>query len=170
VRSISGTVQDQIEGTRQTRADQQAWQHSLTTFHPQAILELGTGSGTFSRWLSKRVAWFATIDIEQPEAETPGFRRLSVWDDEPEIIALIRQAPRPFVLFCDDGNKPLEVAKYAPALRIGDVVAVHDLGTEVDPGRDIPSWLTVIHKGSLTGFFRKTRHAPWRERLRGGHV
>jgi hypothetical protein len=154
-----------VEGAAQYEADRQAWQQFFDSVRPKAILELGTGTGVFSRWLAERVAWFATLDIEEPEPGTPGFHRLSVWDNEPEILALIKQAPRPFVLFCDDGDKPLEIGKYAPAVRVGDFVAVHDVGTEVSLDRDIPPWLTVVRAGGLTAFCRKTGHPPFQDRV-----
>jgi hypothetical protein len=159
-------VAELVEGAAQYLADRDAWQEFLDTARPQAILELGTGTGVFSRWLAEHVGWFATLDIEEPPSAPPGFRRLSVWDDEPEILALIEQAPRPFVLFCDNGDKPLEIAKYAPAVRVGDFVAVHDVGTEVSLERDIPAWLAVVRTGGLTAFCRKTAHPPLGERLK----
>ena len=158
-------VGDLVEGAAQYEADRDAWQQFLDSVRPQAILELGTGTGVFSRWLAEHVAWFATVDIEPPQAGTPGFHRLSVWDNESEILALIKQAPRPFVLFCDNGDKPLEIVKYAPAVRPGDFVAVHDVGTEVTLDRDIPPWLTVVRAGGLTVFCRKTGHPPFRDRV-----
>jgi hypothetical protein len=158
-------VGDLVEGAAQYEADQEAWQQFFDSVRPKAILELGTGTGVFSRWLAEHVEWFVTLDIEEPQPGTPGFRRLSVWDDEPEILALIGQAPRPFVLFCDNGDKPLEIRKYAPAVRVGDFVAVHDVGTEVSLERDIPPWLAVVRTGGLTVFCRKTGHPPFRDRF-----
>jgi hypothetical protein len=160
---LARVVGDLVEGARQYEDDRQAWQEFFDSVRPKAILELGTG--VFSRWLAEHVEWFATLDIEEPQPGTPGFHRLSVWDDEPEILALIGQAPRPFVLFCDDGDKPLEVRKYAPAVRVGDSVAVHDVGTEVSLERDIPPWLAVVTAGGLTAFCRKIGHPRLRERM-----
>jgi hypothetical protein len=136
----------------------------LTLVRPCGLVELGTGSGVFSSWLAERVKWFATLDIRELNPQTPGFHRLNVWEDEDEIVALMAAAPRPFVLFCDDGNKALEVAKYAPALRVGDYLAVHDFGTEVIYS-DIPPNYTLVHTGGLTGFFRKAHADPPGERL-----
>jgi cephalosporin hydroxylase len=36
----------------------------------------------------------------------------------------------PLLLFCDDGDKPREFATFAPCLRRGDYVGVHDWGLE----------------------------------------
>lgn len=160
---LARVVGDLVEGARQYEDDRQAWQEFFDSVRPKAILELGTG--VFSRWLAEHVEWFATLDIEEPQPGTPGFHRLSVWDDEPEILALISRAPRPFVLFCDDGDKPLEIEKYAPAVRVGDFVAVHDVGTEVSLERDLPPWLALVQAGGLTAFCRKIAHPPLRERI-----
>ena len=53
------------------------------------------------------------------------------------------------LLFCDNGNKPLEVELYAPTLRTGDVIGVHDWETEVC-GDDVdhilcePDWVPYL--------------------------
>lgn len=41
---------------------------------------------------------------------------------------------RPALVFCDNGNKPRELIEYAPILRPGDYLSVHDYGTEVMDG------------------------------------
>ena len=40
----------------------------------------------------------------------------------------------PLLLLCDNGAKPLEMATFVPLLRAGDIVGVHDWGTEVNEG------------------------------------
>ena len=37
----------------------------------------------------------------------------------------------PACVFCDNGNKPAELKAYAPLLRPGDFISVHDYGTEI---------------------------------------
>ncbi len=49
------------------------------------------------------------------------------------IARLIGPAPFPVLMFCDNGEKPKEVALYGPLLRPGDVLAVHDWYEEHDP-------------------------------------
>ena len=97
---------------------------------------------------SARLSW------RTPGRPTPGFVQLDLWDHAEEVRDLISQAPRPFVLFCDDGNKPLEVATFAPALRTGDVLAVHDLGTEIFE-HDIPADFAEVLTAGLTGFYER---------------
>ncbi len=38
----------------------------------------------------------------------------------------VQAAPGPVLIYCDDGDKPREVAAYAPLLRKGDLIAAHD--------------------------------------------
>ncbi len=106
--------------------------------------------------MSARVEWFTTIDVHAPDPGTPGFVQLDVWDRADDVRALISDAPRPLVLYCDNGNKPLEVETFAPALRAGDFLAVHDLGTEIFP-ENIPSSFIERLTFGLTGFYEKTQ-------------
>lgn len=75
------------------------------------------------------------------------------------VLALIAQ-PGQTILYCDNGLKPKEVQLYAPHLKSGDLLAVHDWGTEIYPA-DIPAILTQIEADmtdslrSMTAFFIK---------------
>ena len=128
----------------------------LGDVQPRGLLELGTASGTFSKWLSERVEWFTTLDIGTPDAPTPGFMQLDILGRPDDVRKLIAEAPRPFVLYCDNGDKQREVEMYGPTLHVGDFMAVHDLGTEVF-ARNVPDNFTerVVH--GLTGFYEKAR-------------
>ena len=119
---------------------------------PRAALELGTASGAFSNWLNERVEWFRTIDIDTPAAATPGFMQLDVWAKPDAVRELVAQAPRPFVLYCDNGNKVREVETFAPSLNVGDFLAVHDFGTEILP-RHIPPTFDECLTLGLTSFY-----------------
>jgi hypothetical protein len=92
--------------------------------------------------------------VQAPTREPQGFVRLDVWRQSDEVRELIAAAPRPFVLYCDNGSKPLEVGTFAPALRPGDFLAVHDLGTEVFT-RDIPAGFAARLVRGLTGFYER---------------
>jgi hypothetical protein len=120
---------------------------------PAGLLEFGTYIGAFSRWLADRVAWFRTFDVYKPEQPPPGFRLGDVLHDGRKIRRLICHAPRPFVLFCDNGHKIHEVQTYAPSLCENDYLAVHDLGTEIHPS-DIPHRLSEVLAQGRTGFYR----------------
>jgi hypothetical protein len=143
-----------LPGALQAPEDLSAWDDFLARTQPRGLIELGTGSGSFSRWLSERVQWFKTIDLGTPDPRTPGFVRLNVFDQAEDVRDLISRAPRPFLFYCDNGNKPLEVETFAPALHVGDFLAVHDLGTEIF-AKDIPANFTELLTFGLTGFYAK---------------
>jgi hypothetical protein len=145
-----------LPGALQAREDLEAWNVFLASAQPRAVMELGTASGSFSRWLSERVEWFRTIDIGTPQPGTPGFIRLDLWERAEDVRDLIARAPRPFVLYCDNGDKRLEVETFAPALQVGDFLAVHDLGTEILE-QDIPADFTERLTFGLTGFYERRR-------------
>ena len=80
--------------------------------------------------------------------------------EHPEVVA--RVLDRPVALLCDNGDKPREVALFAPLLHSGSILVAHDWGTEIGPA-DIPSCLTEIlgnlcdQWGSASRVFRTTR-------------
>ena len=119
------------------------------------IIELGTLWGGFSLFLFlqalQRNMTFITFDdgsyavtqckTDGPLAvDTPLGQRLdltdhcvhgNVFDDCYEIVTSYLQGPGRCVLFCDDGNKPKEFATFAPLAKPGDIIVVHDWGTEI---------------------------------------
>jgi hypothetical protein len=143
-----------LPGALQAREDVDAWEDFLSRARPRGALELGTASGVFSRWRNERVEWFKTVDIGRPERRTPGFVHLDVWARPQKVHDLIAKAPRPFVLYCDDGNKRLEVETFGPSLHPGDFLAVHDVGTEFFPD-EMPGGYEELLVHGLTGFYRK---------------
>jgi hypothetical protein len=145
-----------LPGALQAREDLEAWNLFLPQAQPRGLLELGTATGSFSKWLSERVEWFRTIDIGTPQSDTPGFVRLDIWEQTKDVRDLIAQAPRPFILYCDDGDKRREIETFAPALQVGDFLAVHDLGTEILE-QEIPTNFTERLTFGLTGFYERHR-------------
>ena len=132
----------------QTWADFQVWEKLLNA-HPElrSIVELGTGEAGFSRYLhlqaKARGLEFATFDrVRMDNHRQSGFQEVDVFA-EPERVAACLISPT--VLFCDNGDKPREVALYAPLLQPGDLLVVHDFGTEFWP-RHIPDTLKRIHR------------------------
>lgn len=148
-----------LPGALQTREDLEGWRWFLGEARPHGALELGTASGAFAHWLNARISWFKTVDIEKPDRRTPGFLRLDVWSRPQRVHDLIAKALRPFVLFCDDGDKQLEVETFGPSLRGGDYLAVHDVGTEFFP-EQMPAGYEELRIHGLTGFYRKSGPAP----------
>ena len=141
-----------VPGAAQAHEDLRAWEDIIRDVEPQAVLELGTASGAFSKWLDQRATWFRTVDIHVPDTPAPGFVQVDVWASPETVHDLIVQAPRPFVLYCDDGDKPREVATFASSLRAGDLLAVHDFGTEIFP-RHIPATFAERLTRGLTSFY-----------------
>jgi hypothetical protein len=143
-----------LPGALQAREDVDAWEDFLSRARPRGALELGTASGVFSRWLDERVEWFKTVDIGKPPRRTPGFVHLDVWARPQKVHDLIAKAPRPFVLYCDDGNKRREVETFGPSLDPDDYLAVHDVGTEFFTD-EMPGGYEELLVHGLTGFYRK---------------
>lgn len=133
----------------------------LLNAHPElrAIVELGTAQGGLSWYLSyqagARGMTFKTFDVVRPDSEVPNWQRLNVLREVDEIV---RWFEHPMLLVCDNGNKPLEVSLYAPKLRQGDLLAVHDWNTEIYED-DIPTTLRMVHEDwcqSMTRVFERT--------------
>ena len=111
------------------------------------VVELGSGMGGFSFYLflqaKFRNASFYTWDINPvhqavlPFAEEIGFSQRCHQGDllkDEKVIKEIRDLismKRKTLLFCDNGNKPKEVALYVPYLKPGDYMAVHDWDHEI---------------------------------------
>jgi len=117
----------------------------LRAVRPATILELGTGRGGmalyFCLYARATGAQFVTYDRDCTWTETELHRQLGFAQafrqgdlQTAEAIEAIRmrmqQKGRVFVL-CDNGHKPWEFRTFAPSLKSGDVIAVHDWGVEI---------------------------------------
>jgi len=122
--------------------------------HPYTtIIELGTGNGAMSMYLNiqarSRGMVFASYDVRvstiSQVSRLPsqlGFDAIvgNVFDDKTVdfVKKLIdKHGETPFVIFGDNGNKPMEWKVYGPLLRPGDFFVVHDWNTEFK-AEDIP--------------------------------
>ena len=152
------------------------------------IVEFGTWNGNFSiylaLWCLRRNADFYTYDIINWKKATDSFNNnressanfLSQFLDghfepgnvleEPlkTKIASLISSDGCTVLFCDNGNKKLEFNLYAPYLKPGDIIIVHDWKKEINPpdieGICIACNIKEIHKDlsaeeGWLGFFQK---------------
>lgn len=132
----------------QSWADFLLWERVFNA-HPKLLrlVELGTGEGGFSRFLAlqaeTRGITFYTFDSVDMGHGLDQFERCDIFAEPGRVATRFR--PGATLLFCDDGDKPREVATFAPLLGIGDLVVVHDWGDEIAL-RDIPSELRMIHE------------------------
>lgn len=157
-------------------ADFLLWEKALNNHRElKCMVELGTGRGGFSLYLLlqcvQRGMWFESWDTAPVPAvhTTVGgalgmekhVRTGDIFGAGREAMAatLGNSTNHPLLLFCDNGNKPREFAEFVPLLRPGDLVAVHDWGTEMNPP-DIPDGLVIDHMaeladrlGAMTRFF-----------------
>jgi cephalosporin hydroxylase len=111
-------------------------------FKPEIIIELGTYYGGFTKYLTE---WFSNIPIYTIDIVD----RLSILDtkifcDRGNVIQIITDifknneflinllsCKKKKIFFCDDGNKKKEINLFAKFLLPGDLLGVHDVGTEV---------------------------------------
>lgn len=132
----------------------------LAVHQPLIAVELGTDEGGFSGWLADLIApWGGrvyTFDILRKFRDTflADFPNLAFTQADvlagchPLVSALVAE-PRVF-LYCDNGDKKKEVELYAPLLREGSLLGVHDYNTEI-PG----AWVEP-HVAALG--YEKERH------------
>lgn len=115
----------------------------LAVHRPTTVVELGTDEGGFAGFLADTVRpWggrVVTFDIARKlrpgwEAAFPNatFVQADVLSAEPaaRVLELLRGASRA-LLYCDNGDKPREVALYAQHVPVGSLLGVHDYNTEI---------------------------------------
>jgi len=124
----------------------------LVSTWPSLVIELGTGTGAFSLYLACYCAAygfdFHTFDLGDKDHahQRPNERALHAvkalgghvhksdvfGEGTVELIRFfIGRSGGPAFIYCDNGDKPREVETYAPLLRKGDFLGVHDYGTEI---------------------------------------
>ena len=146
----------------QAPIDYVIWTRILDEHPVELIVELGTAWGGFALYLSHLATahgiGFVTFDRVDHRTAGPdrtfGNREAAAADlgdafvcadvlANPEVvIGAIRG--RRVVLLCDNGDKPREVALFAPELRPGSVLVAHDWGTEIG-WEDIPLCLIQLY-------------------------
>ena len=121
----------------------------LKEHDPKLIIEFGTHHGGFTKHFAK---WFPTIPIYSIDICWQISRKDEEWFRENTnvtfmimdmfkkewLISSLLSIPIRKLLFCDNGKKEKELRLYAPLLREGDILGVHDWDTEV-------SWENVKH-------------------------
>jgi hypothetical protein len=126
----------------------------------EAIVELGTFQGGFSRYLNAqavvREMSFVTFDVIEPSSPPPFFVKLDIYRYPEQVNDYLR---RPVALFCDGGNKPRELKTFPPMCGEGSIFVVHDWGTET-LATDVPDFLKEVYgdfcdeHGSASRVFR----------------
>jgi len=132
----------------QTAQAIQMWEKVLSSLSFSRFVELGTGRGNMSLffwlWCIEREATFYSWDHAQRWEKDGIFEMLrfdlaftcgDIFKQSGEIVSRL-QCPGQTILFCDNGNKTKEVRRFAPHLKPGDLLAVHDWETECK-GKDL---------------------------------
>lgn len=150
------------------------WERVLNQHQPKQIIELGTLYGGFSLFLClqaiQRNATFTTFDIDTNAGhkafDTPLGKLLDLRshfvcgdifnETACKVVELIKQ-PGQTILYCDDGNKPAEVALFAQHLKPGDLLVVHDWGTEIKAEHIPYDWVEEIESDMLDSVQSMTR-------------
>lgn len=116
------------------------------------VLEIGTGSGVlttlFGIHAMLRGGRMMTVEksrvLNKGRANLLEMLSVNVYCDDC-FCERIRNAARAFLdvvgkptlVYCDGGDKPKELATFAPECGIGDIIGVHDWGVELD-WKDVP--------------------------------
>jgi len=127
----------------QTWQDLALWEEFFNRAKVKSVVELGTFKGGMAMFLTlqgiARDFLVVTIDhanhgapkeqLEKLGTQVLSMDLLSEATIEP-MAELFARLPKPLILFCDNGNKPLEWNRFVPLLSPGDFAAVHDWGSE----------------------------------------
>lgn len=108
----------------------------LEVENPKTIVEFGTGFGGLSIllgiWARINGCDFKTYDQTDIREEIHIFEKLSINFEcvdihtaIPQIAERMRQ-PGKTIVFCDNGNKHREIVAFAPFLKDGDLILMHD--------------------------------------------
>lgn len=159
-------------GMAQTWNDLALWEAFLDRHRIASFVELGTWRGGMAVFLAvqcrARGIRFVSVDWDTGQIQRPDLLQ----DLAAEVLAvdlhsgegavrmkdILAALPRPLLLFCDDGDKRLEVSTFGPCLQSGDLLAVHDWLAEIGP-EDVPGEYLPVMVGeceatrSLTRFF-----------------
>lgn|SRR3990167_3689828 len=135
------------------------WEKVLNENEFKRIIEIGSYkwgmSLLFYLFCLQKKAEFYTYDVEKftpPRVVreiglTKHFKMLDVFSIEKEIGKLIQKEGKTIV-YCDGGNKANELEVFHKYLKSGDIIAVHDWGTEIDA---YPNTLIEIYAKECDG-------------------
>jgi cephalosporin hydroxylase len=150
--------------------DLQRWEFVFSNYHLGSLMELGTWKGGMALYFAlqcerrdiacytfdshDRTAdqWFMDEHVHPTIGDifNEGFG---------EVAYRIQHAPRPLMLFCDNGDKRREWNTFGPLLQAGDYIAVHDWCSEFFPtdvvGFAVESIFVPEQDRSVTRWFRR---------------
>ena len=100
---------------------------------PDKILELGTGCGALAMFFRDELpdVPIITVDISAWPCYDYMFSKADIdfrmedYRTDPSLIEFVKADGKTFII-CDNGNKPQEVAYFAPHMKQGDVIMAHD--------------------------------------------
>ncbi len=109
----------------------------------ELVVELGTSWGGFTILLHEALpdAQIHTFDndntrminynwFDQNTKNIHFYKPVDVLIEDNEIVSELLKRPEYKLLYCDNGNKPLEVERYAKYLNSDDIIGVHDYNGE----------------------------------------
>jgi hypothetical protein len=178
-RKGDSTMKFMGEDMAQAWPDLLIWEAMFNEYPLRSFIELGTGHGGLALFFAlqcfQRGIEFYTFDnqrpvyFDEPLPKAMGLRERFHFVDifkegHAEITGLIAGMPKPLGIFFDDGDKPREWATYAPFTSPGDVLAVHDWGTEFKEA-DIGSVSVVRILGRLSDGRPSGWKAMWFQRV-----
>ncbi len=148
------------------------WSKILKQARYSRVIELGTANGNFSLylylWCISRGSKFYTYDIKNDWGNgnralkdllnfKDHFYEVDIFEKKDEIIELIKKDGRT-IIFCDNGNKIKEFQIFAPELKVGDLIAVHDWNMEIRD-EDIRAICNEYHLEFA--FLKETQEEGW---------
>lgn len=156
------------------------WETFLNEYkEARAFIELGTYEGGMSIFFLlqaiQRGMKFWTFDNKRWGGLSSTLAKYLKLDDHfimedilqersPKLLSLIGDPENhPLILYCDNGNKKMELLKYVPLLQNGDYVVTHDWKVEVFPDDITPIthlleplfWNDCETLGGTTRFWRR---------------
>lgn len=139
------------------------WELVLIKYPPERIIDIGTYRGNHSLFLllyllNMGKTEFYTFDplvkwhdgvLKKILNFGQYFKQWDVFEHIEEIGAIIRRTGRS-VIFCDGNEKSKEFNTFAPFLKVGDVLAVHDWINYCKP-EDVKDSINKYHLCELYG-------------------
>ncbi len=110
------------------------FERTLQEFKPDMIIELGTYLGALTHFLSlhgkvwtidnmnRKIKKYDRVNYNQGDVFSEWFQG---------VIKILINSHEQIFLFCDNGNKIEEFKLYAPYLKKGDIIFVHDWNNEI---------------------------------------